>query len=430
MLGSNIASYAVVWYITLKTGSSTQFALLVIASQLTMGITAVFGGIWSDRYWRKALIIGADIGTAVATFGLAAFFLLGYDSLWLIVVVLAIRGVMMGVRNPSVTASIPQLVPTRHLMRVNSLNGAMQAVISLGSPAIAAVLLIKVPLGLIFMIDAVATMVAVGLILLVRLPRLIKETPKPSGLAPWYEEVPAAGMAMKLRRLFFKLIYAIAAYFEEMIDAIKVMRLRPGLLRVTGVLAFLVFTVVPVAQLTPIFIARYFGDEPWMLAAGETAWSAGMVAGGLILMAWGGMRNRMSLIMITAVTWVVFSVLMGVSPNLVVFCVVMVVWGISLAALNATLVTTAQEQVEAKLLGRVMGLLSFILNVAGPIGIAIIGFLADFVSLRLLCIAAGGAAAVFLGLLRLIGGPGQPLMAPDAKVETPTEDPNAPDATA
>jgi len=385
--GTSISSYAVIWYVTFKTGSGTQYALLIIASQLTMALTAVIGGVWSDRYWRKVLIMCADGLTALATLCLAIYFLRGHDALWLIVMLMAIRGLLSGVRSPSVSASLPQLVPTSTLMRVNSLNSAAQSVIALGSPAIAAVLLLKVPLGLIFMVDAITSSLAVALMWLVHLPRLHKTAAedKPTGLR---------------------------SYGHEIGQAVHTLRHHAGLLRVVGVLAFFVCVVIPVAQMTPVFITRYFGAEQWKLAAGEIAWSAGMVAGGVIMMAWGGLRNRMTMIMASAIFWVFMAAGMGLSPNLIVFCVVMVLWGASLSMLNTSAVTAAQEQIETGMLGRVMGLFSLILNVSGPIGMAVFGPLTDVFPMRWMCVAVGAAGGVFLLVLRLRGGPSVPLMAP------------------
>jgi len=390
--GTSVASYAVIWYVTLKTGSGTQYALLIIASQLTQALTAVIGGVWSDRYWRKILIMGADGTTALATLSLAIYFLRGHDALWLIVVLMAIRGLLSGVRSPSVSASLPQLVPTGTLMRVNSLNSAAQSVIALGSPAIAAVLLVKVPLGLIFLVDAITSTLAVALMWLVHLPRLQKEAveDKPTGLR---------------------------SYVHDIGQAAHTLRNHAGLIRVVGVLAFFVCFVIPVAQMTPVFITRYFGAEQWKLATGEICWSAGMVAGGLIIMAWGGMRNRMTLIMLSAASWAVLAAGMGLSPNLIVFCVVMVLWGCTLSFLNTTAVTAAQEQIETGMLGRVMGLFSLILNVSGPIGMAAFGPLSDVFPLRWMCVTVGAAGAVFLAVLRLRGGPSAPLMAPEPLAE-------------
>jgi len=392
LLGTSIASYAVVWYVTLKTGSGTQYALMIIASQLTMGLMALIGGVWSDRYWRKALIMTADALTALATMGLAIYFLRGHDNLSLIVALLAFRGLMSGVRTPAIGASVPQLVPTERLMRVNSLNGAAQSVIALGAPAIAMVMLIHVPLGLIFIVDATASTLAVLLMILVHLPRVTHE-PTP--------EIVVAAKPTGLR-----------SYTHEMGQAIVTLRSHPGLLRMVAVMAFFVCVVVPVAQMTPVFITRYFGAEPWKLSTGEICWSAGMVAGGLIMMAWGGLRNRSTMITWVAIFWAVMAAAMGASPNLLIFCVVMVLWGASLSMLNASAVTAAQEQVAPSLIGRVMGLINLVLNVSGPIGMAVFGPLSDIFSLRVLCLTVGGAGIVFMLAIRLKSGPAAPLLAP------------------
>jgi len=89
-----------------------------------------------------------------------------------------------------------------------------------------------------------------------------------------------------------------------------------------------------------------------------------------------------------------------------------VLWGASLSMLNASAVTAAQEQVAPSLIGRIMGLLNLILNVSGPIGMAVFGPLSDIFSLRVLCLTVAGAAAVFMLVIRLKGGPAAPLIAP------------------
>ena len=386
LFGSSIVAYTVVWYITLKTGSGSQYALLMIASQLTQGLTSIPGGVWADRYWRKALIMGADAATAVVTLALAIFFLTGHHDLWLIVVVLAMRGLSSGVQSPAINAALPQLVPTRHLMRVNSINSAAQSVIFVAAPALAAVLLATVPLGLIFLVDVAAIIVALFLLFFVRLPRLehVVAENKPTG---W------------------------RSYVHDTKEAIHALAQHPGLVRVAGIYAFLMCVLVPVTQLTPVFITRYFGPEQWMLAAAEITWSVGMVIGGVIMSAWGGMRNRMALMMIVSGSWVILTALLGASPNIWFFCVVMVSSGVFMPFLTANTVTATQERIAPAVLGRVMSLFTLTMAVSGPIGMAVFGPLSDTVSLRLLCFIVAACTGIFLIVLQLRGGPGAVLMA-------------------
>jgi DHA3 family macrolide efflux protein-like MFS transporter len=48
----------------------------------------------------------------------------------------------------------------------------------------------------------------------------------------------------------------------------------------------------PVAFMTPLQVTRSFGPDYWRLTAIEVAFSAGMMAGGGIIAAWGGFKNR------------------------------------------------------------------------------------------------------------------------------------------
>jgi len=393
LIGSSIVGYAVIWYITLKTGSGTQYAMLLIASQLTQGLAGIPGGVWADRYSRKMLIIASISLNAAATLGLAIHFIQGHQELGLIVAILAFRGLMSGVQSPNLGASLPQLVPKQHLMRVNSLNSAAQAVIYVGAPAIAAVLITKVTLGWIFIVDVIAAVCAALLMLVVRLPRLprVVDPAGPTGLR---------------------------SYGHDIGEGLRAIGRHPGLVRGVAIFAFLQCITLPVTQMTPVFITRYLGRDQWMLAAGEICFSSGMVVGGLFMTAWGGLRNRMSLIMLASAGLTIGTVLMGASTNIWWFCAVMVLGGLTLPMLTASATTAVQENVDPAVLGRVMSLLNLVLAVAGPIGVAVFGPLADHISLRLICFVVAGATACFLLVLQLRGGPGSQLLATAAPSQT------------
>lgn len=62
------------------------------------------------------------------------FFLLGYQELWLIFLVSGIRSIGAGIQAPAVNALLPQIVPTDHLMKVNSINATIQPFIMIITP--------------------------------------------------------------------------------------------------------------------------------------------------------------------------------------------------------------------------------------------------------------------------------------------------------
>jgi DHA3 family macrolide efflux protein-like MFS transporter len=391
MIGTSIVGYAVIWYIALDTQSGWRYALAYIATNLSQAFTSIPGGAWADRYNRKMLLIVSDSITALVTIGLAVAFLRGYTDLWLILLVLATRGFASGVQSPTSSATLQQLVPVSKLMRVNSLNGTVQSLVFLASPAVAALLITRISLGWIFMIDVVTAVIGIGFLLLVRVPPL---------------EHVDTGVAAE---------GGLKSYFASTFEAVRFVRGFPGLWRAAMIFVFLLAFAFAPTFMTPVFVVRYFGDESWMLAAAEVTWSVGTIVGGLIMAAWGGMRNRMNMIVICGFAWCAFTVGLALSPNIWPFAVFMTLFGLSYPPVQTALITSVQETVPPEKMGRVMGMFSLILSVVTPMSMAIFGPLSDAVDMRIVWMGGATIGALYLGFLTLRGGPGSTLMARSAE---------------
>ncbi len=393
MFGSAVVGYAVIWYITLKTGSGAQYSLLMIASQLSMALTTIPGGVWADRHWRKALMIGADGFVAVVTVGLAVVMLHGFENLGMIAAALMLRGLASGVQAPAASAALPQIAPEEHLLRINSINQALSSLIYVAAPALAAVLLTWLPLGWILMVDVTTAVIGIGLTLAVRIPRLRLD--------------PAVAAPEGLR-----------GYFAHIGEAVRFAFAIPGLRRVTWLFAFLLVVVVPFMQMTPVFVVRLYGSEQWKLAAVEILWSVGMIVGGVAIAAWGGLRNRMTMIMISCVVISVMTMVMGFAPSIWWFLAVMVVSGLSMPLMNTPLMTAVQELIPENMMGRVISVVNLVQTLAGPIGMALIGVLSDRLDISWMALVCGTIGLVVVVVLIAVGGPGSRLMAPQ-KEESP-----------
>ena len=134
LFGSSLVQYAIMWYITLETQSGTMMTLFIISAFLPTLFLSPFAGVWADRYNRKRIIILADSFIAIATLILAILFLMGYESLWLLFVMSAIRAIGSGIHSPAVSAVIPQLVPKDKLTKVNATNSSVQSAVNLLAP--------------------------------------------------------------------------------------------------------------------------------------------------------------------------------------------------------------------------------------------------------------------------------------------------------
>ena len=135
LFGSTLVQMAVVWYVTLETGSGVWVSAVSVSSYLPQFLISFPGGVWADRYHRKRLIIGADTATAAATLLMICLLPLlkgnGETGEGLVLAGLllmsALRSAGAGIQTPAVSAVISQLVPETELLRFNGANAAMQA---------------------------------------------------------------------------------------------------------------------------------------------------------------------------------------------------------------------------------------------------------------------------------------------------------------
>ncbi|HOH47458.1 MAG TPA: MFS transporter, partial [Candidatus Cloacimonadota bacterium] len=118
LFGSSVVGFAIIWHITLETSSGTWLMLGTLTTMIPQVLVSLWGGVWADRYNRKHLIMLSDSFVALATLGLALFYIAGFRQIWLLLAVSAVRALGSGVQTPAVNAIYPQLVPPEGLTRV------------------------------------------------------------------------------------------------------------------------------------------------------------------------------------------------------------------------------------------------------------------------------------------------------------------------
>lgn len=360
LFGSSLVQYAIIWYITLETKSGLTLTISTLAAFLPQILISLFAGVWADRYNRKFLIIFADLLTATSTLVLAILFLLGYGQLWLLYMVSAIRSVGAGIQHPAVGAMLPQIVPQEKLIKVNSINSTIQPILFIISPIAAGAMLTLYRLEAIFFVDVVTAALAVVLLMFLAVPAHQKATrPQKSG------------------------------YLDDFVAGVRYIHHNKTLRALFAFLAAVNILVAPAAFLTPLLVARSFGEEVWRLTANEVAFFVGMVLGGMLMTAWGGFQNRFRTIGTACVLLGVMFAGLGVAGNFYLYLVIMFLCGIPLPMFNVPSVTLLQEAIEPDMLGRVFGVNQIINSAAMPAGMLIFGPLAEVVSIELLLVISG-----------------------------------------
>lgn len=361
LFGSSLVQYAIIWEITLGTQSGLMMTISIICGFLPTFFVSPFAGVWADRYDRKTIIILADSLIAVATLVLAILFLTGHRALWQFFLISAIRALGTGIQKPAVGAFLPQIVPQDRLTKVNATNSSINSTVNIVSPMVAGALMTKASIEAILFIDVITAAIAVFILLS-------------------FLRVPAHERALVEQK---------TSYFDDMRKGFDFIN-QNGFLKSFCWLnvAFLVL-IAPAAFLTPLQVTRSFGDDVWRLTAIEITFSGGMIVGGLIMVAWDGLRNKVHTMVLANLAVAVGVVLLGVVTNFWLYLFMMAFIGLAVPVFNTVSTVILQHRVSGEYLGRVFGIFAMIASLSMPVGMLVFGPMADYVSVESLLIGTG-----------------------------------------
>lgn len=361
LFGSSLVQYAIMWYITLKTQSGVMMTISIICGFLPTLFLSPFAGVWADRYNRKILIILSDSMIALSTLLLAILFLNGYNMMWLLFLMSAIRALGAAVQMPAVGAFIPQIVPEDALTKVNATNGSIQAFVMLVSPMLSGALLTMATIETIFFIDVVTAAIGVSVLYL-------------------FLHVPVHAKALEKQTI---------SYFGDLREGFRYIGNHGYVKKFFLFCAVFFFLSAPAAFLTPLQVARSFGSDVWRLTAIEITFSLGMMAGGIVMASWGGFKNKIHSMTAASLMIGICTFALGVISIFPIYLVIMTVIGIVIPVFNTPATVLLQEKVEGDYLGRVFGVLAMISSSMMPLGMLLFGPVSDMIKIEYLLIGTG-----------------------------------------
>lgn len=156
-----------------------QMGWLTAAASLPVLFFGLFAGAWVDRLPRRPLMIAVDIFRffLLLTIPLAA--LVGWLTIELLAVILALLTVMGVVFDAAYRAYLPQLIDREDLMEGNSKLATTDSLAEIGGPAITGVLVQAVGAPLAIIVDAFTFIIGAESKLAIK--KRVPRPPKPSG---------------------------------------------------------------------------------------------------------------------------------------------------------------------------------------------------------------------------------------------------------
>ncbi len=364
LLGSELVQFALIWWLTLASGSATTLAIAALVGLLPPVFLGPFAGALVDRWDRRVVMMAADGTIALATLALAGLFALGIAQVWHLYVLMFIRALGGAFHWPAMQASTTLMVPGRHLSRVAGMSQALRGLANIAMPPLGALLLAVAPLSTILMIDVGTALLAIAPLTFVHIPRPAragKEAQRPS----------------------------VGSDLREGIHFVWNWR---GLALLIAVISLLHLLATPAFALVPIVVTQYFRGGAFELAWMQSASGSGMLAGGVLLSVWGGFKRRIVTVLGGISLMGACMAAVGVLPNTAFWAAIgaMFCAGVLAPLVMGSFQAIQQAVVPPHIQGRVFTLARSGMDLMSPLGLTIAGPAANAMGIRWWYLLTGG----------------------------------------
>jgi hypothetical protein len=169
LLGDGFFSVALAWQVYQISNVPTALSVVGAAWTLPLVLFLLLGGVLTDRYDRRWLMIGADLVRAAAVGALGLLSVTGTIQLWHVLVLIAFMGAGDAFFNPASTAIVPDLLAAERLPQANALQGLVRPMmIRLIGPALGGLVVALLGAGSAFLVDGGSFLLSAAALLAIR----------------------------------------------------------------------------------------------------------------------------------------------------------------------------------------------------------------------------------------------------------------------
>jgi MFS family permease len=370
--GTWMQQIAMAWLAYRLTDSAVVLGLLGFASQIPILLFAPFGGVWSDRFDRRRLMMATQLLAMLQALALAVLASQGVATAELLIVLAFMLGCINAVDIPARQSLVVHLVADRaELPNAIALNSFMMNATRFVGPALAGVVVASLGEAVCFLLNALSYL-AVLLAL-----RALRVRPGTSAAKP-----------------------ALQALKEALVYTLGHRDIRQYLLLVAAVSFF----VAPYVVMLPIYAKTVLAGDARTFGLLVSSAGAGSLVAALVLASRGsieGLGKRVSFAAILAGS-ALAAFAVNTAPLLAYAILTLLGFSIVLVAAGSN--TLLQSWVRDDMRGRVMALFTMAFLGIAPLGSLAMGSIGHVFGVRVTFFAFGVLAAV-AGLVHLRRAP-------------------------
>jgi MFS family permease len=346
LIGTWMTRIATSWLVYRQTHSALLLGLVGFAGQILTFLLAPLAGVWVDRLDRHKLLIWTQVLAAMQSLGLAALTLSGRVNIYEIIGLALFQGFINAFDMPVRQSFLIQMVEDRQdLGNAIALNSSMVNLARLIGPALAGIVIGAIGEGYCFLIDGLSYFAVIGTLLAMRIT------------------VPAPKRAT-------------TSMVQQLQEGWTYVRGFSPIRTILLLFAVISLTGMPYFVLMPIFATQILHGGPHMLGWLMGASGVGALGSAVSLALRRSVLGLTSMIQLSSFLFGTGLILFGLSSNLWLSLLLMLVTGFGmmqgLAASNTVIQTLVPEQMR----GRVMSYYTVAFVGMAPFGSLLAGALA------------------------------------------------------
>jgi MFS family permease len=348
LTGSGLTWFGISIWVFLESGSVTQLAIILLASQLPRIILSPIAGTFVDRWDRRWAMILSDAGAGIGTLVMVGLYVTGNLTIPALATIGAVSGAFQAFQFPAYQAATTLLVPKERYSRAAGMVQMADAIGNLVAPALGGIMVAVGGLGLLIAIDVATFVFAVGTLLFVRFPKPpVSEAGAESKGSVWHETKYGFTYIFQRKGLFGLLLYFTGINFAF-----------------GGIMPLITAYLLSITDEATMGMVFSLG-------------STGMLVGAILASTWRGFDNKvLGIVGMGAVLGAMMALVGSVaSLPVIVFGFWMAMFVLPLGGAFSQAIWMAK--VDPDVQGRVFAVRSAIAQAAIPFSLLLVGPLAD-----------------------------------------------------
>jgi MFS family permease len=349
VIGTWMTRLATSWLVYRLTQSALLLGIVSFAGLIISFVAGPFAGVWVERLNRRKMLMWSQAAAAIQSLTLAALALSHVITLWEIIALTALQGLINAFDMPGRQSFLVQTVDDRRdLSNAIAINSSINNAGRLIGPAIAGIVIGAVGEGWCFLIDGVS-----------------------------YVAVIASLLAMRVKPI--EIHRHSSSMFEQIREGWDYVSTFPPIRTILILIALISLMGYPYAVLLPIFAGQVLHGGPYTLGWLSSAAGVGALISAISLTLRKSVLGLTRMLQLSAGILGGGLVLFGLSHTLWVSLILMMFVGFGLMQCSAASNTIIQSLVSEDKRARVMSYYTMAFFGSAPFGCLLAGILAHHI---------------------------------------------------